>query len=304
MPWYVQLLIILAVIVVLAVVLLIVVRRRMAEAGVYVKPRTKFGPALVFTVEGDDGTPVRVLNVDGMYQSATYLDDDHCYDLVFKYTELYDRMFEADLDIKNVRMIGGGGYSYPEHFISENPDARMDVVEIDPAITSLAQRFFFLDRLFAEFDLDETGRLGLVCDDGRAYLDACAKDRPGTYDVVLNDSFSGKLPVKGMATVEAARSIHDSLTDGGLYMVNVVSALEGDGARLIRSVVATLQQAFAHVYVIPCGVDEFADRDNNMVVASDGVHEFSNAYDVSRLGISPDDPVLTDANNPVQELAK
>lgn len=59
-------------------------RGRLRDAGIYVIPRTKFGMALVFSVEGDDGEPVRVLNVGGMYQSATFLDD--------RYTELSSRM--------------------------------------------------------------------------------------------------------------------------------------------------------------------------------------------------------------------
>lgn len=347
MPDFLRVILIALAIVAVLAVLLVVLRRRMAQAGIYVTLRTKFGPALVFPVEGDDGEPVRILNVGGMYQSATYLDDDRVYDLVFEYTKLYDRMFEAapvfqaeaeggvpagetpqapvapqdlaapatcpHLPIRNVLMIGGGGYSYPKHLISTHPDVRMDVVEVDPAITSLAQRYFFLDRLFAEFDLDETGRLGLHTADGRAFLERRAAElrdpdvpaAPSRYDAILNDSFSGKEPVASLATVEAARLAHACLREGGLYLTNVVSALSGENARLIRAVVATLSQVFAHVYVIPCeDDDEFADRDNNMVIASDGAYEFPGAYDVARLKVGPADPVLTDADNPVAELAK
>ncbi|MBS5451486.1 MAG: fused MFS/spermidine synthase [Coriobacteriia bacterium] len=318
MPGFLRVILIVLAVVVVLVALLVLVRRRMAQAGIYLTLRTKFGPVLIFTVEGDDGEPVRILNVGGVYQSATYLDDDRVYDLVFEYTKLYDKMFEAQpaadatgqrpLAVRRALMIGGGGYSYPKHFISEHPEASMDVVEIDPTITGLAQRYFFLDRLFAEFDLDETGRLGLVCDDGRAFLEQRASAEPSDaprYDVILNDSFSGKEPVASLATVEAARLAHACLNEGGLYMTNVVSALSGEQGRLIRAVVATLSQVFAHVYVIPCeDEDEFADRDNNMVIASDGLYDFPGACDVARLNVGPDDPVLTDANNPVLDLAK
>ena len=328
-------LIVVAVVAVLAA-LFVLLRRRMAQAGIYFKARTKFGPALIFSVEGDDGEPVRILNVGGMYQSATYLDDNRVYDLVFEYTKLYDKMFEAapaggesrpPLRIRDVLMIGGGGYSYPKHLISEHSDVRMDVVEVDPAITSLAQRYFFLDRLFAEYDLDETGRLGLHTADGRTFLDQraaelrvgtagdstmptpegapAASDAPRRYDVILNDSFSGKEPVASLASVEAARAVHACLREGGLYMTNVVSALSGDDARLIRAVVATLGAAFSHVYVIPCeDKDEFTDRDNNMVIASDAVYDFPGVYDIARLEVGPADPILTDAHNPIADLAK
>ena len=297
------------IVVVLAAVggLVLLLRSRMREAGIFVKLRTMFGPALVFTVEGDDGEPVRVLNVGGMYQSACYLDESRAYDLVFEYTKLYDAMFEAGIPVRNACMVGGGGYSYPKHFISEHPEARMDVVEVDPAITELAWEHFWLDRLFAQFGLEESGRLGLVNEDGRAYLERraaqVAAGEAGAYDVVLIDTFSGKEPVPALTTVEAARAVRGCLAPGGLYMANVVSALEGREARLLRALVRTLSQVFAHVYVIPCATDEFAERDNTMVIATDSACEFSGAYDVARLGVSEADPVLTDADNPVAELA-
>lgn len=279
MPLYVR--IILFIVILAAAIALAVwwARRRLAAADIYLKPRTKFGPALIFTVEGDDGERVRVLNVGGMYQSAAFLDDDRCYDLVFAYTLLYDKMFEAGVDVRNVLMIGGGGYSYPKHLISSHPEVRMDVVEVDPAITSLASRYFFLDRLIEEFETEKDDRLGLVCADGRAFLDERAGQ--ARYDAILNDSFSGKEPVASLASVEAARSIHGCLTPGGLYLTNVVSALEGEGSGFIHAVVATLGEVFAHVYVIPCGRDELADRDNNMVIATDSACTFADAYDTS-----------------------
>lgn len=299
MPTFVV--IILAVVAVLAGLALLVARR-MREAGVYVRLRTKSGPVVVFTVEGDDGEPVRVLNVGGMYQSATYLDESRAYDLVFEYTKLYDKMFEA-LPVRNALMIGGGGYSYPKHYIAEHPEARMDVVEIDPAITDLAWKHFFLDRLFAQFNLEESGRLGLICDDGRAYLEHRAAEiaaRAGTtasYDAILVDAFSGKEPAASLATVEAARTMKGCLAPGGLYMANVVSALEGPDARLLRAMARTLGQAFGHVWVIPCATDAFAERDNVMLVASDGAYEFEGALRADRLGIGADDPVLTDGGD-------
>lgn len=356
MPGFLRVILIVAVVVAVLAVLFVLVRRRMHAAGIFVR-RGKFGPVLVFTVEGDDGRPVRVLNVGGMYQSATYLEDDRIYELVFEYTKLYDKMFEArpagaegpagetaaPRTVRNVLMLGGGGYSYPKHLIATHPEARIDVVEVDPVITDLAWKHFFLDRLFAEFDLEQTGRLGLICEDGRAFLEARARELaahavsgaaeggeragdeerklgssgatgtadvgtapagPRPYDAVLIDTFSGKDPVPSLVTVEAARAVKGCLAPGGLYMANIVSALEGRKGRLLRSMVRTLGEVFAHVYVIPCATDEYADCDNTMVVASDGAYEFPGGFDATRVGAGPSDPVPTDACNPVGELVE
>jgi spermidine synthase len=289
----------------LVLALLVVLRRKLAEAGVYVVPRTLAGPALVMTVEDDAGDAVRVLNVGGMYQSATYLDDDRVYEPVFTYYKLFDRMFDAERSgafrVRRVLMVGGGGYAYPKHLVSAHEQVSVDVVEIDPAITAIAQRYFFLDRLVEEFETEQTGRLNLVCDDGRAVLDRTAAAGARPYDAVVNDSFSGKEPAACMTTVEAARAIKGSLVEGGVYLTNVVSALEGDGSRFVRSVVATLEEVFAHVYVIPAGTDELAERDNNVVVATDGPYVFEG---VCALGPGPEGTVMTDAHNPVRELTR
>lgn len=319
MPPVVRVTLIVVIVVAVVAAFLVWLRGRLREAGIYVIPRTKFGMALVFSVEGDDGEPVRVLNVGGMYQSATFLDDRYT-ELVFEYDRLFDRMFDAGIPVARVLMIGGGGYAYPKHFIATNPDARLDVVEIDPKITQIAQRYFFLDRLIEEYGTEETGRLGLVTADGRAYLDdlaaalgagpggdAVARGRAsygdgfgGRYDVVINDSFRGKSPAPALATAEAARSAHACLNPGGMYLANVVSAVEGDGAAFLRAVVATFGSVFKNVYVVPCGKDELADRDNNVVIATDGEYRFKGAHTV---GVGPDDPVLHDGDPRIAQLA-
>ena len=42
-------------------------------------------------------------------------------------------------------MIGGGAYSYPKSYLREFPWAEMDVIEIDPALTELAKKYFMLN---------------------------------------------------------------------------------------------------------------------------------------------------------------
>lgn len=271
--------------------LALLLRKYLREAGIYIMPRTKFGTALVFTVEDDDGEPMRVLNVGGMYQSATYLDERYA-DPPFAYHALYDHMFEAEPQPTSVLMIGGGGYAYPKHLVAHHPQANIDVVEIDPKITALAQRYFFLDRLIEEYDTEENGRLGLIEGDGREVLDALAADMAGKrYDAILNDSFHGKEPVLSLATVEAARTIKACLNPGGVYLSNVVASLEGEDARFLRRVTATLRQVFAHVYVIPCEEESLAEKDNAMVVATDGDHAFTGALE---LDTDPEDTILRD----------
>lgn len=270
------------------------------ESKTFLRFDTMFGPLLVYLVEFRPGELVRVMDVAGAFQSATYIDDDKVYEPVFDYFRAYDALFEAGIPVRNTLMIGGGGYAYPKHLIATHPECRMDVVEVDPQVTLIAERYFYLDRLIAEFDLDENDRLALICQDGRTFLEtyaravetgapnpygpeqneddgwqgARAEGPAARYDAVLNDTFTGRAPVASLSDDGAARLVHEVLVPGGLYLSNVISALEGEQAESIRQIAATLHTAFAHVWALPCGDAAPTERDNRMVLATDGDYRF------------------------------
>lgn len=213
-------------------------------------------------IEGPDGELIQALVVGGAIQSATYM-GARAYEPVFSYYRAFDCMFEGDREVRDVLMLGGGGYSYPKHFISTQPDARMDVVEIDPTITQLALNHFCLQQLLDEFGRD---RLDLITADARTYIDSCTK----TYDVIANDCFSGTEPVRSLMTAEAARNFARCLVPGGLYLTNVVSQQEGTDATTLSQVAAALSEVFANIQVIPCSNADFSAEDNYLVAASNG----------------------------------
>ena len=130
--------------------------------------RTKFGLTLVFDSQNADGTPVRLLNVNGTFQSGCYVPEDLRFQLACEYhremarvigrlVRERDRTAEAPL---RVLVMGGGGYSLPKYLAAYVPEARVDVVEIDPAITALAREFFFLDECLEKTGAEKDGRHG------------------------------------------------------------------------------------------------------------------------------------------------
>lgn len=270
------LIIVLCVIVVLVVAAItawVLVRRYRRQREIFVKFDTMAGPLRIYTIARNDEW-VRVMDVQGTMQSATYLDDSRCYELVYDYTKAYNHMFDADLAIDDVLVLGGGGYSYPKYLISHYPDLRCDVVEIDQKVTLIAQRYFFLDRLMVEFETEETGRMELICDEARHFLEQ--SDR--RYSAIVNDCFSGLHFAEGLATVEAARLYHEHLVEGGIYLSNVIGALEGDRSKMMQRVIATLGEVFSHVYVIAGQPETPTNCDNNVVIATDGEWTFKDVF--------------------------
>lgn len=255
---------------------------------------TQYGRVLIYNaMRGED--EVRVLNIDSGFESATFINKEKRNELVFEYTKYYDLMFKANIDIKDTLMIGGAGYNYPKYFISHYQDKTMDVVEIDGEITEIAKEYFYLNDLIREYKLEENKRLGLITDDGRVYLNQNTKK----YDAILNDAFAGNSPAKTLTTKEAAERIKASLNTNGVYLTNIISALEGEESKFIKAEVNTLKQVFKNVYIVPCYDVDPNEPQNTMVIASDDDLVLDKTY---KYEIEENEIILTDDYCPVDTL--
>ena len=121
------------------------------------------------------------------------------------------------------------------------------------------------------------------------------------YDAILNDAFSGSVPVATLSTVEAANIVHNCLKKDGVYMSNVLGATDGKKGRFLRSEVKTLMEVFKNVYVTP--IRKMANNTkftNWMLIATDNNSYIpSNTVDITFLD---GDIVLTDDYNPVDSM--
>jgi spermidine synthase len=205
-------------------------------------------------------------------------------------------MFKSKNEIDDVLLIGGAGYSYPKYYISHYPDRKMDVVEIDGKITEIAKKYFYLDDLIKDYNINENHRLNLITEDGRTYLNRCEKK----YDAILNDAFSGENPAKTLTTLENIKNIKKSLNENGLYLTNIISSLDGSNSKFIKAEVNTLKQVFKNVYAIPCqNLDNSIDVQNIMVIATDDSIKYDNTYD---LKIDKNEIIITDDFCPIDKL--
>ena len=243
-----------------------------------------------------NGNNVRILNIDSGFESATFTDEDKVNELVFDYTKYYDLMFNAKMDINNVLLIGGAGYSYPKYYISHYPNKNIDVVEIDEGITNIAKEYFYLNKLIKDYNLEENQRLKLIHDDGRTYLNNSSKK----YDAILNDAFSGKTPAKTLTTLEHNKNIKKSLNENGVYLTNIISSLEGKNSKFLKAEVNTLKQVFKNVYIVPCNYTNDTEQvQNNMIIATDSDIIYENTYNYN---LAEDEIILTDDYCPIDTL--
>lgn len=209
----------------------------------------------VWIMDGADplsGRPVRTLSTGARFvQSVMFLDGD---DLAVEYTKFFDLAGYFNKNIRKALMIGGGAYSYPKHFLSKHKAAEMDVVEIDPGLTKLAEKFF---------DLNDSPRLEIFHQDGRVFLDKVS----GKYDAIFIDAFASSIPFH-LTTEEFVGKVFEHLNDGGVVAMNIVASVKGDTGRFLRAEYATYKLFSDFVYVLPVQEPENGDRIQNIILVA------------------------------------
>jgi hypothetical protein len=184
-----------------------------------------------------EGRPARVLfsGQRNAAQSGVATDDEP--DLLFDYNQ---RFFElaGGLYPKRILIIGGGVFTLPSALVTALPEAIVDVLEIDPELTTLAEGFF---------GLRQNERLHIINEDGRAYVEKCQEK----YDLIIVDAFHHTAIPRALSSLEAVKLYRGLLTKNGVVAVNIISAYYGQGAKILRSQYAAYQQLFKSISVFP-----------------------------------------------------
>ena len=132
--------------------------------------------------------------------------------------------------------LGGGGYTMPRALEARYPEAVIEVIEIDPAVTRTAQ---------THMGLPWDTRVITYNDDARMAV----RDLPlHSYHLIFGDTFNDFSVPYHLTTREFSQQIRDLLVEDGIYVTNIVDKLI-DG-RFLKAFVRTLQQVFPYVYVL------------------------------------------------------
>jgi spermidine synthase len=250
--------------------------------------------------DAESGRPIRIMQIANESSSAMYLDRDG---LVLDYTEFYRLAEHFRPGFRRALMVGGAAYSFPKYFLEHYPDARLDVVEIDPELTELARR---------HFGLRDDARLGIFHEDGRTFLNR-TRER---YDVIYADAYKSLYAVPHqLTTVEAVRRMDAALEPGGLVLLNLIGAIEGPRGLFLRAELATFRKVFPQVYLFAVTAPDDGGEVQNVVLAAlkspERPHFHSKDRDLNRLllhlwvGEVPEDVgPLTDEFAPVERYVE
>jgi len=203
-------------------------------------------------------------------------------DLVLEYSRYYHLIRHFNPKIERTLIIGGAGYSFPKEYLRTDPDATLDVVEIDPQMTEIARRFFRL--------VDDP-RLNIIHEDGRMFIN---RSESGKYDAILMDAFGSLFSVPAhLTTIEAVNHLNRILTDDGVIIFNLGSAITGPASGFLQAELATYRQAFPHVYLFKVNSDYPDEKLQNLIIVAS---RSSKAPSVVQPN-SPHSPISTNAAN-------
>jgi spermidine synthase len=199
-------------------------------------------------------------------------------------------------NITDVLCIGLGVGIVPMDFARQG--AKVDVVEINPAVVPVARQFFHL----------EPERLNLTLDDARHFLNRCHKQ----YDVVVLDAFLGDSSPSHLLTRQAFAAMHRVLRPGGTLVINCFGELEPGRDFFTASMHKTLKSVFQGVRIHTSGnggiffaamdraEPSFAHAPDFTQIHPAALHDTQTAF--SRLvdTLPESGRVLTDDYNPVE----
>ncbi|REJ78820.1 MAG: methyltransferase domain-containing protein [Acidobacteria bacterium] len=223
--------------------------------GVYETDTRYSKVKIVDTVKRANGRKIRAMSIDPyIYQSSMYLDDG---EPASSYHRYYHLINAFKPDFSNVLMIGGAGYSFPKQYLKRYPGKKIDVVEIDPGMTSLARKYF---------RLKDEAAMTIIHEDGRVFLNEAPSK---SYDAVLIDAFSTMFSIpQQLTTIEAVREISRVLKPHGVVILNIGTAIKGDAAMFLGAEIATYEAVFNEVRVYKVDDSKADENVQNVILAA------------------------------------
>ena len=202
------------------------------------------GEVLVFETESPYHH-IRVIDVQGRYRFMKF---DRFYEggielspphrTMQPYTDYFELAFLVQPRIERALFIGTGAGTGVRSFLAENPDMRIDVVDVDAEVIAAAESQFHMPRLP---NVESHPR------DGRAFLSSGALE--GGYDAIIVDAFTvgGRIPFH-MVTREFFALCASRLRPGGALVMNVNGTFGSKGNEIYLSAWKTLSEVFPRLY--------------------------------------------------------
>jgi len=209
----------------------------------------------------------RILSFDGSTETRMLLANPlrgH-----FEYTEYLHTPWLWNHEIKRVAMVGLGGGSTQRAYQAYYTNVLVDTVELDPAVVSVAKKYF---------GVAETAKHKIYNEDGRVFLRRATE----SYDLIIMDAYTttryGSSIPPHLTTREFFALASSRLITNGVLAYNVIGQVQGWHSDFVGALYRTIKDVFPQVYLFP------ARESQNVVFVATKLAEPFDAARVRREG--------------------
>ena len=182
-----------------------------ADARVIHKERSLYQTILV---DKAGSTVCLKFGVRRNQRNQSCIDQRRPREMVFAYTRMMLAALLLNPSPRRVLIVGLGGGTLPTALEAIYPQAIIDGVEIDPAVVSVAERYF---------GFVATERLRVHVRDARAFVKRAA-GKGDTYDLIMLDAFNSDYIPEHLMTREFLLEARSLLTEGGALAANTFAS--------------------------------------------------------------------------------
>lgn len=198
--------------------------------------------------DDDEQAPLRSLILDHLTHS--YTDMKNPYYMHYGYLKVCQELvaWRSSEDSEHrFLFIGGGGYTLPRYMDVAYPRAAIDVVEIDPWVTKVVERYLDVQSL----------RIHSANQDGRWFVRNCKTK----YDFVFGDAFNDLSIPYHLTTREFNSLVKEALAPDGLFIALVIDNVQA--GLFLPAYLATLQSVFGEKNV-RLVIPNYAEVEDNL----------------------------------------
>jgi spermidine synthase len=175
------------------------------DSELFYHTENEYGPVWVYDSKGircmsflEPPSPIIQSCMSLSYPNAT----------LFDYAQIFLSTLFLKEDPRKILIIGLGGASVPKALNLLAPNAKIHIVEINPAIPPIVEKYF-------GYKFDYKNRVFI--EDGVSYVKNSPSDR---YDIVLIDAFTADYIPEGFLTDEFMNNVKRIMTPNGIVAMN------------------------------------------------------------------------------------
>jgi spermidine synthase len=190
-----------------------------------------------------DNQAVKELILDHLVHSYNSLDNPNYleYGYIKVYAEIADYLAQrVPGQAIRILYIGGGGYTLARHIEATYPNARQEIMEIDPGVTQTVYEQLGVD--------PRTTNITTYNVDGRLMLNQLVTTNAGQYDLIIGDAFNDLSIPYHLTTREFDQELKQLLKDDGFYLALVIDKLRG--GKFMPAYTDTVLQVWPAVQVL------------------------------------------------------